>query len=295
MKPNQEHAPRVPAVQCDVTAHALVCVPLAAMGDLRRQPGPPSAPVLPSTFLKHTDDQSVAALSAVFHAIHNHSLSATDFSRWGIVCAPRFPGRSSMIPAVKHFTAEGAWGVSPHLVPHRSLHSVSGTISQALKIHGPNYGVGGGNSAAQEVVFAALALLNRMELPGVWMVIAAQEPETAVDDNGNGPPNKCVRALALALAPVSPGWRGLRLTLEMDATAQPTSPDYFMLFTMIEELTARRDPGRSLSRPMQKCARLTLTWTTSECGLRNGDCGMNNRAFSFPISHSAVPIREVPQ
>jgi hypothetical protein len=291
LKPNQQHTPRVPAVQCDVTAQALVCVPLAALADLRRQPGPPSAPELPSTFLKHSDDQSVAGLSAVLHAIANYGLSATDFSRWGIVCAPRFPGRSGMIPAVKHFIAEGAWGVSPHLVPHRSLHSLSGTISQALKIHGPNYGVGGGNSAAREVLFAALALLEPMRLPGVWLVITAQEPEAALDDSGNGPPNKCVRALALALTPVSPAWRGLRLTLEMDALVQPASPDYFMLFTMIQQLAAHREPGSALSQSLSPCARLTLAWATSSvCGTRNAECGTRNgNAEDANASPSSIP------
>src|SRR5581483_10496237 len=164
---------------------------------------------LAANLLKHSDEQSVAGLAAVYRAIHDHGLQATDFTHWGVLGAPRFPGRTLMIPTVKRFLAEGAWDVSPHTIPHRSLHSLSGTISQVLKIHGPNFGVGGGNSAAEEIVFAALALLERHSIPGVWMVVTAQEPEGLLDDSGSGPPEKCVRALALALTRSRPDWCGL--------------------------------------------------------------------------------------
>jgi hypothetical protein len=247
-------------VECDVTAHARVAVPLGAVAELRKQPGPPPAPPLPANFLKHLDEQTVAGLAAVRHAIHDHGLGGTDFTRWAVLGAPRFPGRPQMIPSVQRFFAEGAWGVSPHMVPHRSLHSLSGTVSQVLKIHGANYGVGGGNSAADEVVFAALALLERRQNPGVWVVVTAQEPEGVLDADGNGPPDKSVRALALALAPAWAGWRGLRLRLEVDrAGTAPPSPDYFRLWAMLEEVGAR-EASRSVTRPLQGCGRLTLEW-----------------------------------
>jgi hypothetical protein len=263
VKPNQDQTPEVTAIGCDVVAHALVRVPLAAMADLRRQPGPASAPSLPANFLKHTDEQSVAGLAAVCHAVYDHGLQGTDFTRWGVLGAPRFPGRPLMIPSIKRFLAEGAWGVSPHTVPHRSLHSLSGTISQALKIHGPNFGVGGGNGAAEEIVFAALALLECQSLPGVWMVVTAQEPEGALDGDGNGPPEKCVRALALALTRSRPDWRGLRLSLEIAAAVKPGRRDYFKLFTMLEQVVRERVAGRGVTQPWQNCARLTLAWAAA--------------------------------
>jgi hypothetical protein len=290
LKPNQEQTPEAVAVACDVAAHACVCVPLEALLGLRRQPGPPAAPSVPANFLKHADEQSVTGLSAVYHAIHNHNLHGTDFTRWGVLGAPRFPGRTVMIPSMNRFFAEGAWGVSPHMVPHRSLHSLSGTISQALKIHGPNFGVGGGNGAADESAFVALALLDRQQLPGLWVVVTALEPETALDENGNGPPNRCVRALALALTPLCPGWRGLRLTLTMDASARPIHRDYFKLFRMVEQIGGQRERGRSVTQPLQHGARLTLAWAGE---LRNAECGMwNGKAHdlhSLPYSPSHIP------
>ena len=172
-----------------------------------------------------------------------------------------------MIPSINRFLTEGAWGVSPHLVPHRSLHSLSGTISQALKIHGPNYGVGGGNSAAEEVVFAAMALLARHQLPGVWVVITALDPETVLDENNKGAADKCLRALALALTPVSSDWHGLRLTLEMAPSMKPARPDYFKLFTMLQQLGSQREPGQSVTQPWQQCAQLTLSWVQEAVGV----------------------------
>jgi len=212
------------AVECDVAAHARVAVPLGAVAELRKQPGPPPAPPLPANFLKHLDEQTVAGLAAVRHAVRDNGLDGTDFTRWAVLGAPRFPGRPQMIPSVQRFLAEGAWGVSPHMVPHRSLHSLSGTVSQ------------------------------------VWVVVTALEPEGVLDADGNGPPDKRVRALALALVRPRAGWRGLRLRLEMDhvAPAEPY-PDYFRLWAMLEEV-GPREAGRSVTRPLQGCGRLTLEW-----------------------------------
>jgi hypothetical protein len=89
-----------------------------------------------------------------------------------------------MAAALQRFAAEGAWGVSPHLIPHRSRHSISGTVSQALKIHGPNFGVGGGPGGTVEVLLAATALLEGKRLPGVWIVLTCLDPESPPDEAG---------------------------------------------------------------------------------------------------------------
>ena len=66
-------------------------------------------------------------------------------------------GRAAVAAGLQRYQNEGAWGASPHLPPHRSLHSPSGTISQLFKIHGPNYGVCGGPGCATEILAAAAA------------------------------------------------------------------------------------------------------------------------------------------
>src|SRR5262249_52347900 len=129
------------AVTCDVAAHARLRVPWPGVADLRRQPVPLPNGGPAASLLKHADDQTVVALAAVAHAIREHRLETTDFSAWGVLAGPRYPGRAALVPALARFRAEGAWGMSPHLIPHRSLHSLSGTLSHALKTHGPNFGV----------------------------------------------------------------------------------------------------------------------------------------------------------
>ncbi len=196
---------------CDVAADAVVRVSLDSLAELRRNPGPVRGEPLPASFLKHADEQTIAGLSAVYQAIDQAGLQATCFRDWGVVAAPRFLGRPTMAAALQRFAAEGAWGVSPHLIPHRSLHSISGTISQALKIHGPNFGVGGGPGGTVEVLLAATALLEGKRLPGVWIVLTCLSPESPPDESGRLAPETQAVGLALALTPIRMSGSRLRL------------------------------------------------------------------------------------
>jgi hypothetical protein len=176
---------------------------------------------LPVTFLKHADEQTVVALAAVFEAVRSHGLAPpgvpAPFRDWGIVAAPRFLGRPLLAAALPRFQNEGAWGVSPHLIPHRSLHSISGTVSQALKVQGPNFGVGGGPGGELEALITAVVLLHDMNLPGVWLVLSRLDPEGPCDPaTGRAAPGTLARGLALALVPAGalPGPPSLELVLE---------------------------------------------------------------------------------
>lgn len=201
------------AICCDVAAHAVKRVSLDSLPELRRNPGPSYPAPLPACFLKHADEQTVAGLCAVSQAIEAGGLQASDFRDWGVLAAPRFLGRPAMASALQRFAVEGAWGVSPHLIPHRSLHSISGTVSQALKMHGPNFGVGGGPGGAVEVLLAAAALLESKHLPGVWVVLTCLTPELPPDEAGRMPPGTQAVGLALALTPVRTSASRLRLRI----------------------------------------------------------------------------------
>ena len=130
------------------------------MQQLRQNLFLPSGERLPPASLKHAEDQTVAGLAAVCQAISTFQLGQTAFHDWGVLGAPRFLGRLAMHGAIQKFIAEGAWGISPHLIPHRLLHAVSGTVSLALKIQGPNFGVGGGPDGVGEAFLTAAALLQ---------------------------------------------------------------------------------------------------------------------------------------
>jgi hypothetical protein len=202
-------------VSCAVAAFGAMRVPGDALPTLRQTLRLPGGQALPTAFLKHCDEQTVVGLAAVFQAITDFGLAETSFTPWGVLAAPRYLGRACLAQALHRFQLEGAWGVSPHLIPHRSLHSPSGTISQALGIHGPNFGVGGGVQAAGECIVAAAAMLCDGQAPGVWVVLTGLDPEPILDPPSGPLPLMGPRqadvvygAAALALTTCPPAWSG---------------------------------------------------------------------------------------
>ena len=214
-------ASRAGTVICaDVAASAGIQVTMDMLPALRQRPGPGQGLALPATLLRHADEQTVAALAAVLHAIHDFQMHAVDFRDWGIVAAPCFLGRATLAVALQRLRAEGAWGISPHVIPHRSQHAVSGTISQVLKIFGPNFGTGGGPGSVAQALLAGSVLLQGNQLPGVWIVATDWEPEAIPDAQGAIPPQAVCHALAMALVAARPGWPGVRLRVQAKG-AQP--------------------------------------------------------------------------
>jgi hypothetical protein len=185
---------------------------LPAIADLRKTLGHRADEPFSAAFLKPSDEQTVVALAAVLQAIAQHGLHNEDFTGWGVIAAPRFLGRSAAAEAITKFETGGAWKASPLFVPHRSLHAVSGTISQALQSKGPNFGAGGGRQAVVEGLLAALGLLSG-DLPGLWLVLTRCEPEPAPDRQGISAFPVVCQALALGFQPVAEHWPGLRLRL----------------------------------------------------------------------------------
>jgi hypothetical protein len=247
-------------VSCAVAAYATHRAAADALPLLRQTPCPLTGEPLAPAFYKHADDQTVVALAAVFDAIRNHGLDARTFHDWGVLAAPRFLGRAALATALNRFALEGAWGISPHLIPHRSLHSISGTISQALKIKGPNFGVGGGPHAADEAILVAGGMVSDEQLPGVWLVMTGYNPELVPGDpagNGDSPvgqatslprhgrleacPTVAVEAVALALVRKGLGASRLRLriagTISGSDGIEPVSWPPFRLDNFLDVLT----------------------------------------------------------
>jgi hypothetical protein len=177
--------------------------------------------------LKHADEQTVVGLAAVLHAAQHERLADEDFTLWGVVAAPCFLGRATLVSAMARFDEEGAWGLSPHFIPHRSQHAVSGTISQVLKIHGPNFGSGGGPGGVTEALLAGAVLLEGDRPPGVWVVVSTWEPELIPDAQGEPTGPTTCHAIALALVPSRSGWQGprLRVAPRMDGAGRSLTAD----------------------------------------------------------------------
>lgn len=168
-------------VDCAIRAHAVVRAGEEALSQLRRNPGSIAGQPLPAGLLKHADEQTVAGLAAVLQACER-ALVGVDFTDWGVLATPCFLGRVNLAHALERFAEEGAWGVSPHIIPHRSLHSISGTVSQALKIHGPNFGVGGGPDGAAKAMLAAASFLASGVVPGIWLVLTGWNWEPGIKE-----------------------------------------------------------------------------------------------------------------
>jgi hypothetical protein len=204
-----------------VAAHAAVRATPEALAQWRRQPPPISGQPLPASLLKHSEDQTVAAVAALHDAICQQDWSGSSFADWAVLAASNFFGRGGTAHTIQRFSQEGAWGVSPHIIPHQSLHAVSGTLSQLLKIHGPNFGICGGAHACHDAFLIAATVLAEGQVPGVWMLLTGHEREwIPVESPRSVEPARppLCEAVALALLPEVEGHEGLHVRVAADLT-----------------------------------------------------------------------------
>lgn len=211
---NNQATSRISGVSLDLVCSGQVMVTHDQLLQQKKAPLTLGGEPIPQATIKHADDQTIIALLALQRAITSKSL--TGFENWGVLAAPRFIGRAGMAEAWQRFQTEGAWGISPHLIPHRSLHSVSGTISLVLKSRGPNFGVGGGAGAIAECLLAAAGMMRESKVPGTWIVCTSMDPELPPLENGHLLPEARWLGLALALVPQaqSSSSRSLRIFSE---------------------------------------------------------------------------------
>jgi hypothetical protein len=205
-----------------------------------------SGPAPLASALKHADPQSILGLSALRQALTKAGLPREEFSNWGVVGCPREPGRAWMMAQLERFAVEGAWSVSPHIVPHCSLHSLAGLLSQALATHGANLGVGGLAGLEEQALRVAGALLANRQLSGVWVVWTGWDPEPLATE---GDSSAVCRGLALALQPVQtaslPVSMCLRLTPpQPSATGRDSGLPLFSLEGLAMALSAHQSTPR---------------------------------------------------
>lgn len=192
-----------------VAAHACLRVPIADVAPLRKSPGRP----VHVSLLKNADEQTVVAVAALFRAVEHAGQPLTAYREWGVLGCPRFIGRDLIGQAVTEYRREGPPAISPHIIPHRSLHSTSGTLTLALDCHGPNYGVGGGPGHEAEGLLAAFAMLHERPVPGVWLAITRVDPVGRCDTSlGRPADGSAVEAVVVGL---TRDGDGPRLTLDV--------------------------------------------------------------------------------
>ena len=188
-----------------VVAHGIACLAPADMDLLRRLPFAGLPATLVPQLLKHSDEQTFAALVALRRALAGSPLAGTDFGRWGVVSSSRYLGRSPFAAVLDKYKIDGPWGVSVQVIPHRMPHSVPGTLSLALMNHGPSISVGGGPDDQTSTLLSMAGLLGQGKFPGVWLVVSGWWPELTIEINGQPTSDsKCMAAvLGVVPAPVA--------------------------------------------------------------------------------------------
>lgn len=201
-----------------------VSADLSAIASLRQAPGVAETPRIPPRFLLHADEQSVVGLAAVLQAIDANGWTAEQFSQWGVVGAPRYAGRGVGAVMLPKYGQGGPAVISPHFIPQLSLHSLSGVLSVALGMHGPNFGAGGGPGSLEEGLLAALTMLEDGQTPGVWLTLTEWSPELVRDASGEpiGESPIC-HAAALALTSNTSDAMRLRIWRSDAGAARPAS------------------------------------------------------------------------
>lgn len=180
----------------------------------------------PLHFFKHADEQTMLAVHAVDNAIQRHGLDPRAQEAFGVIAAPRFLGRTAAGAVIRRYLKDGAQGVTPHIISQHSLHSVSGAISVLLGCKGPNLGVGGGPRALDDALLTQLSLFSSENIPGVWLVGSAWDPEPIIDRDGNCLNEPECFAFALAVQSIAAGQRSqgtlrLRSSLAISAKSTP--------------------------------------------------------------------------
>ncbi len=171
--------------------------------------------------------------------MHSLSRPLASYSEWGVLAAPNLLGRLCTMQSLLSFRKDGAWGISPHLIPHNSLHAVSGTISQALHLHGPNFGVSGGPKAVTEAFLAAATMVSENNVPGLWVVLSGHEPECIPGaEHPVHPSSTGCLAAALALEHASSPKTPLQLVVSGAEDADAAEWPEFTLGGFVEALEA---------------------------------------------------------
>jgi hypothetical protein len=222
----------------------------------RKQPAPTPVPFSPA-LIRHSEDQTVAALWAACEAVAGVDGVASRFNDWAVIAAPRLMGRAGNAISFERYAQEGPWGISPNLIPHQSLHAMSGILSQIFQTHGPNFGVGNGPRATAEAWLTTATLLSS-GVPGLFLALTGHTSEYLPGSPGGDADTRVeCEAVVLLLSPETRRGRGglhLRFCPEdllpfggRDSGFLASLPEY-SLGQIVDELTRRDTPPAGIWR-----------------------------------------------
>jgi len=197
---NKPNTSEIKPFELAIIARGTARLTIPELAAMRKQPPACFSPKLSPLFLKHSDEQTLASLMALYRATADFGLEGEDFGPWAVVSISRFLGRGAFAAMRDKYTVDGAWGVSVQLIPHRTSHSVAGTISLGLGMHGPCVGVNGGTDGENSGLLALPCLMRQRQWRGVWLVSSNWSPELTVDPKGQSSSDSVCLATALALA-----------------------------------------------------------------------------------------------
>jgi hypothetical protein len=218
--------------ECAIVGIGVAQATLEEIARLRKDPGPGRPATLEFQVLKHADEHTVLALSAMLKGLAGFPPEA-HFRDWGVVAAPRWPGRLAIAGSLEKYHSDGARGVSPLLIPNLCLHSLSGTVSLAFRMRGPNFGVGGGLASVPDGLLAGLNVQLEHRPPGTWVLFTEWDLEPGQIGAQQTPR---ASALALALGPVAETPSARRLLLR-PTSAPPKAPAYPRLAGLVDFLS----------------------------------------------------------
>jgi hypothetical protein len=184
--------------ECAILGFGIAHKTPAEIAHFRKDPGPGRPQAMTYQLLRHADEHTILALAAMLHC-QAHFSPKVPLEEWGIVAAPRWPGRQGTATALERFRADGPHGVSPMAIPNVCLHSLSATVSLVFELKGPNFGVGGGLANITDGLMTALSVQLEHKPPGTFVIFSEWNVEPGQVESAVPPVGQ---ALVLALGAV---------------------------------------------------------------------------------------------
>ncbi|MFN0016994.1 MAG: hypothetical protein ACKVP0_01975 [Pirellulaceae bacterium] len=191
-------------------------------------------------FFKYSDEQTILAVRALDSLIEGNGIDIKELANCAVIAAPQFLGRVQGANAFARFLHNGAQGISPHLIPQHSLHSVSGAISVLLGSQGVNLGVGGGPHSLDDAFLTAATLLKSGNAKSCVLVCTAWDPEPLPNRDGQCTNEPICHAFAFALQHANTAAAGGTIRLDLNNTLPSSAGEQASatVAKVVDEMTA---------------------------------------------------------